>query len=273
MPSFGAWKDQIKKTYKYYKDLSTLELEYVINKIIKNNKTVKKSVSDWPKILDYITTKFPKVDISNVPVYIVPHLAMYKSGINGNGCYVTHLDIILVSDKVYTVNAESKTVFNKIVNKCIGIELNVEDIVVHELLHAVSNRTGGLKSSKAEEEFVYTNCIPFYKSKGMTDKNIIDTIIIPFCFNDVMVDSDFISKMWNNVGVNIDEHVLKADRNKVYNKYAEQIVPIIVEESRIRAQNMIDLYYKYGQNMAHCNLNPKSGIDARLDTIDFGTEL
>jgi hypothetical protein len=48
---------------------------------------------------------------------------------------------------------------------------------------------------------------------------------------------------------------------------------MIVEESRIRAQNMIDLYYKYGQNMAHCNLNPKSGIDARLDTIDFGTEL
>jgi hypothetical protein len=273
MPSLGAWKDQIKKSYGAQKQHILLEQKLVADKIIKHAKTVKKSAADWPNILSYISNKFPNVDITNVPIYVTHPSVMSRYKIHASGCYIIDLDAILVRNKVGTGNDQAKTAFDKLVNKQIGTDSNVEDVVVHELLHAVSYRTRGIKFRNAEEEFVYTNCVPFYKSKGMTDQDIINTIIIPFCFNDVMDDSDFVHKTWNGVGVNIDEYTTKLVRVKVYNKYAEQIVPIFVKEANTRAQNMIDLYYKYGQDMAHCNVKPKDGLDTHFDTIDMDADL
>lgn len=58
---------------------------------------------------------------------------------------------------------------------------------MHELLHAVSFRLNryNKRYKNNEEEFVFLNSFEFYRNKGMSNENIINSILICFCINNI----------------------------------------------------------------------------------------
>ena len=272
--------EQIKKVKDAVNHQLLFDLKRKVSRIINGFDTVKKNVTDWPDIHNYLKSRFPHIDISAIPIYITTPAAMRSIDLDCGGCYIDILKVILVRNKIVTMSPSSDGKFDKLMSKLSKSEVNVEDIVVHEMVHAVSHRIRGTPNAKyewfeggigikfrhAEEEFVYTNCLPYYKDKGMTDEQVVNSIILPFMVNDVMTDRDFVNKMWFNLGVTMPQNVsykeLKSKSKRLSNKHADVIVPVILEEARRRSSEMIQLFHKYG------SISNKGEDNTHLD-MDF----
>ncbi len=243
------------------------QLEKQVAFITRHQDTVCKSVADWPEIRQYLVSTFG-VDVSDVPVYVTTPEVMKKYGFEEcAGCYIDELKIILIKNKIVT-NTPGRGAFSQKMDKVAGSTMDPEDVVVHEMLHAVSHRIrgtagarmrwyeghagGGVKYRIAEEEFVYTNCMPFYRSKGMSDESVVNSIFLPFCIGDVMSDRKFMLKLFKDVDIHLPDKSscghkeYKSKINRLMNKNADVLVPLVVEEARSRAFKMIELYQKYG---------------------------
>jgi len=264
------------------------ELEKQVSSITRHQDTVRKSVSDWPDIELYLASTFG-VDVSDIPIHVTTPDVMKRNGFEEcAGCYIDELKLILVKNHI-TTNAPSKGKFSQRMDEVAGSTMEPEDVVVHELLHAVSHKIrgiagararwyesagGGIKYRVAEEEFVYTNCMPYYRSKGMTDEQVVGSIFLPFCIGDVMSDRSYILGLFKDIGMvlpakescGIKEYRSKV--NRLMNKHADALVPCIVDEAKNRAFKMIDLYQRYGAKTVQTD--PISGdVGDRISALDL----
>ncbi len=292
MYKWGVLKDQIKKAKRISDDRDTAWLKSRVNDIIEHDDTSKRFLSHWADVHDFIVTTFPDVDVSNVPIYETSPAAMKKVGFAfAAGCFIDRLNLILVKNNIDTrCNTTGK--FARLMDELAGAEIQVEDVVVHEILHVVSQKVRGSASAKfdwkewahgyrgvkfrnVEEQFVYTNCLPYYRGKGMTNREVIDVIYLPFCISDVFSDDKFMKSFWDSVGVSCPNPKQYSEKKYgqllriMMDEHAESLAPRIVEEARQRAQKMIDLYDKYGCKMSHGNANPVDRPHSHVSTIDF----
>jgi len=289
MYRWGVAKSLAKRERDQIRKQVMQDLKNQVASIIKHQDTDRKFVSDWPDIEQYLTSTFG-VDVSDLPVYVTTPEVMKKYGFEEcAGCYIDELYVILVKNQI-TTNAPGRGRFSKKMDEVAGSTMNPEDVVVHEMLHAVSHKVrgiagarmrwyesagGGIKYRIAEEEFVYTNCMPYYRSKGMKDSEVVDSIFLPFCIGDVMTDREFMLKLISDVGASIpkkDDCGIKEYRtkfNRMLNNNAEVLVPIIVDEAKDRAFKMIELYQKYGAKTIKGDAELSSDPGDRIASLDL----
>jgi len=233
-------------------------------------------VSDFESVQSYLNKKFPNIDISHIPIYVVSHDDMSKTGVYGAHGYYDKIHKSIFIRKPHTAKSYITSRFDKVMQKFTKSTITVEDIVVHECIHAISqaaNRsTNNLR--QVEEEFAFTNCIDFYRSKGMTDKDIAQNIFLPFCINNVMDNKGAMISVLEEVR---KEHVsMKSfgilQKDKKYGLYlsvhAKKIVPIIVKKGMEQALHMIDLYEKYGRGVELSDTVNQGGRFASIDMDD-----
>lgn len=290
MYKWGVIRSQAKRERDRIRKQMMRELETQVNRIVKHPDTARKSIADWPDIHQFITDTFPNVDVSDIKIYETTPEVMKRNGFEEcGGCYIDELRLILVKDRI-TSHSSGKGKFSQKMNEVASSEMATEDVVVHELLHAVSHRVrgmggarlkwyesvgGGIKYRMAEEEFVYTNCMPYYRSKGMSDDEVIDSIFLPFCVSDVLSDRSCMLKVFASLGVKIpdrEECAPKEFRSKIkriMNASADELVPIVVQEAKDRAAKMIDLYQKYGHTALHGNVQPTDDPGQRVNMLDL----
>ena len=284
MYHWGVTRSKIKRENDDIRKKLIAKLISTVNKIINHPDTVKKSIADWPNVYQFIKGQFPSIDVSDLPVYQVSVPVMSRYGFDEcGGCYIDDMKLILLKDKI-EIHKKPKGKFAQKMHTMLNENIDPEDIVVHELLHAISFKTrslsaaslrwyespyGGIKYRSSEEEFVYTNCMPFYRSKGISDDQVIKSIFMPFCIFELTSDKDFISKIFEQLNMQMPQD--DKEFSRVINKHADTIISCIIEESHKRAQHMIDLYDKYG-----CKSIPamdKNLIDdnivSRLDYLDM----
>jgi len=223
-----------------------------VARITQHPLTVERDITDYPEIHAYIESRFPKVDVSDIVIYVADPGVIDKAGWKDiGGCYIDLLKVILVKNKITDKKVRGK--FKKMVQDLCAMKVDVEDVVVHELIHAVSHRINRASSkySHMEEEFVYTNCIDFYKQKGMTEEDIVNNNFLPFCLYDVYGSAEDLSPVFAAVGSSLAtvREMSKQSYSSFLNKHAETIVPMIKEIAQKRAYHMIDLYHKYGADM------------------------
>jgi len=274
--SWVARRDMIKKQILQKQRNEVAQITENVQKVIKSKITSTKSVSDYPSIKSYLEIAFQGVDLSDVKIYLTSPGVMLRYGFERcAGCYIPHLNIILVKDKIKMGgNKVPQTLFNKLIQKEVAVEVDPEDVIVHELIHSISykiGRSGNRKFVFGEEEFVYTNCVDFYRSKGMTNEEIICGTFLPFCVNDVMQDFRQMGKIWGSIGDEMPDanKINKAAMEKRVEQNAHSLSRKIIVVAKERAHTMIDLYEKHGRQRVHTNTAPNDDVSLRMKAIDM----
>lgn len=224
-----------------------------IERIISHSLTKEAQLADFPAVDKYLRLKFPDVDLSPINFYIAPPKVVEKAGWKGiGGCYIRDKKVVLVKSKI-NHNYKAKGKFQRMMRDSCSMKADVEDVVVHEFIHAVSDLIGRSLSryQHMEEEFVYTNCIDFYYQKGMSDEDIVNNNFLPLCLQDVYESPKEMKKIFAQVNHTIDEirEMEEEEYRAFLSLHAVELVPCIKQRAQEKAHNMIELYHKYGAQM------------------------
>lgn len=272
----ARWAHNRKASKKRQQELASFRRR--VNRIIKNSKTEKKSLIDFPAVYEYLSTKFPDVDLSDIRVYIAPPEVIQQRGWPQiGGFFVKETKDIFVKDEIR--GAKSKGRFDKIMKMLCPIDVAVEDVVVHEFIHVISHKIGRASSrfEHMEEEFVYANCIGFYKEKGMSEEDIVNSQLLPFCTNDVFQSYKSMSSIFHEIGVSMSdvEHLDEKEFQQFCNKHAEVLVPAIKIKAQTRGNSMIELYRQFGQEMEMTSeaMVIDNPVAARFASLELGDDL
>ncbi len=222
-------------------------------RIIRNSLTQEKSLADFPDVDKYLSSKFPDVDLSVIKLYLAPPKVVEKAGWKDiGGCYIRDKKLILVKDNI-NHHYKAKGKFQRLMRDTCRMTADVEDVIVHEFIHAVSDIVGRSLSryQHMEEEFVYTNCIDFYHQKGMSDETIVDNNFLPFCLQDIYESTKEMTSIFAEVDTTIADirGMSEEEYQRFLNKRAEKLVPLIQKRAQEKAHKMIELYHKYGVSM------------------------
>jgi hypothetical protein len=271
MPYYRQWEiDQYTSNLRK-KELARLTVNAY--KVIDSPWTDSKTVSDFPVVEKYLLDHF-HIDLSDVPIYVADLGEIERAGWkNIGGCYIRHLGIILVKSDDKTTLPPPKGLFEDLLRKRCSVAATTEDIVVHELCHAISHRIGrsASKYSHMEEEFVYTNCIDFYKQQGMTEWDIINDNFLPFCMHDVYSSRRDMITIFGAVNVSLAQiqKMSESEYRTFLDKNAETLIPIIKRKAQEKAKHMISLYQEYGKNMSQTTAVNKDDASLRFASLDL----
>ncbi len=254
------------------------ELEEKLDRILRSKKTRQIYLSDYPLIQEYLNSRFPNIDVSAVKIYVSTPKVISAAGFPEiGGCYIRHLKLILLKNKMTIGSGDFDNKFDRLLNDSVSCSADVEDVLVHELLHAVSDAAGRSLSryEKAEEEFVYSTSLDFLLSKGMTEDDAINNNFIPFFLNSVMANRKVMSGIFvelkrarQSVSVVPTEEQFSSKRVKDFmSKYANFIVPRVIDSARQKAQEMIDRYREHGLKSLASSDNFDRSM--RFSSIDF----
>lgn len=252
-------------------------MEASARRLIKHKNTSSRSILDFPAVCKFVESTFPAVNLRGIPIYICDGPAMRRCGFDGmNGCYIPFMKCIFVRrDANVSDNADGK--FFKILHKKIQTPLNADDIVVHELLHAVSD---GIERptrhyTNAEEEFVFTNCVEYYKSKGMNEEEIKSSVLIAFCINNVMSSktkmSTVFAKLKEKIHIDVvpwEKFFTREEYLRFLNAYADEISDLVIELAKEDGTNMLESYYNMSRKDAPVSYKFHSG-GSRFDLLDW----
>lgn len=252
-----------------------------VKSVIRSPKTSKKTLSDFPEVAKFFDEQFPELDLSDVSIYLTEPSVMNKCGfVEAGGLFCASMNCILLRRQI-SIEGGSKSRFDRVLDKAIRAVVDPEDVLVHEMLHAVSAKVRhGRQFIFGEEEFVYTNSTEFYiKRKGMSDDDIVDKNLLPFCLNDIMRDRKRLQEMFAEVrrteaGFPSPDAIFKLrgeEWRRFMDKYAEIFVPRLVKMSQTMGHEMIRLYRQYGASLLHCNVAPQqnSGTSMRFRNLDM----
>lgn len=234
------------------------KLGWSVKIIIQHRCTVKKSVKDFPMVHQYLYERFPGVPAHSIyitPIYLCDPAIMRNQGFyHIGGCFIPHLQVILVVKKIENGVSPPRLKFDRLLSKH-HASADIEDIIVHELLHVISSKIGrsSRKFPHMEEEFVYTNCVDFYKKKGMTEEEIVTKNFLPFCIEDVFSirgELDKIIAQLAESGIIVSDFYDQHSYKRFMSRHAEVLVEKIVARAKEMGQRMIDLYNGPGEDQA-----------------------
>lgn len=270
-----ARRIRAKRRIDKYQQQQLSDLSDRVQSIISHHLTTCYTISDYPEIHVYLDNLFPDIYLSDVNIYISSREIMDKYGFKQcAGCYVPHMQVVLVKEGIEKGGYEpAQNKFDESMQRQLSVSIKVEDVIVHELIHAVSHRIGRAGNNKfvfGEEEFVYTNCVDFYRGKGMADDTIINSTFLPFCVNDVLRDEAAMCHLWSTTGIpvsykNSDQTVIERELDK----NAEFLSQAVIQVATSRAQKMIELHEKYGRQRVNTNVVPDTSFTSRAQTLDL----
>lgn len=233
------------------------ELKATAEKLIRHKSTHQAYLRDFPDVEKYLSVKFPNIELSHVNLYLTSQGAMNLIGFKYmGGCYIDALKTIFVLDNE-SLNSVDKVHgrFNKGLMRASKATLRIEDILVHEMLHAVSSsmQRATKAYTNAEEEFVYTHCVDFYRSQGMDDDQIVKSQFLPFCLNDILGDKKELSEVFAKLKKAKSLRVVpweidysRSGYSAFLDKHVDFLVTEIIELAKSRARYMIDCHEQYG---------------------------
>lgn len=223
------------------------------DRVISHSLTKEKQLTDFPAVAKYLSSKFSDVDLSLIKLYVAPPRVIERAGWKDiGGCYVRGKKVILVKSDM-SRHYKPKGKFQKMMRDVCNMKADVEDVIVHEFIHAISDIIGRSlsKYQHMEEEFVYTNCIDFYYEKKMTDEDIVNNNFLPFCLQDIYESVKEMTSIFAEVNRTVDDirQMTEEEYGRFLNKNAEVLIPLIRSRAQEKAHKMIELYHKYGAQM------------------------
>lgn len=240
-------------------DQALLEIQAIIKKMTRKQGVLTKDIDYFPEVKSYLQDKFGhlKLDLNSVIIILCPESIMdsYGFGFCG-GCYIEGLNTIISRKRIQNLISKKSPYYEYL--KTITGKIDKEDIIVHEMIHAVSamSKRSNRNYRNNEEEFVYTNCVDFYKNKGMTEEYMVNNIFLPFILNDIS-DEIYETKFNNNPNF-----------FKEFNRYLRDNSKDIVNRATERGMKMVELYRSYGSKIKLSNTSTNKGRFSMINLDD-----
>jgi len=157
---------------------------------IKSHKNTKEIVyPEYKESFDYVDSNFPHALIKEVKVYLCDHKLFFDIGIGRSLGFYSPISKIIVVAKQRTMKRKPiETLLESVEAK-----ITLDEIIVHELLHYVSNSVvKGYVTREAEEEFAYGYSVRYLLDKGHSEKDIISNNFMPYLIG--VVDKEKIKR-------------------------------------------------------------------------------
>ncbi len=214
-------------------------------KLIKESRK-KLNVAHWPEVYDYLK-KF-NVNIIGVPIYMCTPMQFERAGLGfASGCFIPKACAVFIKDQNKKA-VVSNNRFDQVVNKY-SLKASIDDVVVHEMLHAVSflMRRSSNKNIHMEEEFVYMNSIEYYMGKGMSEEDIVKKIFLPFSMQDVLMSPKYMNEFVLEIDSSVNFSALPEDKKMSFlNIHAEAVSERIYNKGMSLGMGMINYFKKNG---------------------------
>lgn len=188
-------------------------------KVFQNHKNTKEyDYHSFKASYDYVNSIFPEANILDVKIYEAPIKLFKELKYDGaGGLYSKYWKAVVVPNK--TVKNKKKNV--------ISTKLEKDVVIVHELLHYVSDVLGHTsKTRNIEEEFAYGYMIKYALDKGYTEEKIINDIFMPWlvmCNDQNRVFVEICRR------INIDSRTLREMSEEQFNKWSDKHNKDIIE--------------------------------------------
>lgn len=207
-----------------------------IEKIQKDPKTIIVKYPEYLECFNYIKNLFPNFDIDNVVIYIVNRRILEKMGYKGvGGFFEKILKTIVIPDNLD---------FSEDKNYIVKGKITIDEVIVHELLHYVSdNQNKKITSVELEEEFAYGNSIGYLRKKGYSDIEIVKNNFLPFLVgtidNKKVIKEILIKK---DINIDIFKVLPKKSQDNTIKKYKKEINEEIIKKAIQKGMEIIELY-------------------------------
>lgn len=202
--------------------------------------TVKINYPEYKKSFDYVDKTFPNKNVKDVTIYLCSTGLLKKLGYFGLGGFFEKVM------KTIVINKDMDFGEGAFIGK-----ISVDEAIVHELLHYVSDLSSTKKTSvEIEEEFAYSNSLGYLRSKKYTDEEIINNNFLPFLSG--LVNPDPIIK---NVLVKNNEMYdafllqSKENQDKKLKEYEDQINEEVKKEARKKGREIIEIFDNKGKKI------------------------
>lgn len=210
--------------------------------IIKNDTdTIKINHPEYKKSFDYVDKRFPDKDVKNVTIYLCSTSLLKKLGYFGLGGFFEKVMKTIVINKDMDFDGEG--VF--------AGKISVDEAIVHELLHYVSDLSNTKKTSvEIEEEFAYSNSLGYLRSKKYSDEEIINNNFLPF-LSGLVNPNPIIKNVLIKNNENYEKFLLKSKENqeKTLKQYEKEINEEVKVLARKKGQEIIEVFDNKGKKV------------------------
>jgi hypothetical protein len=233
-PTYGQMAKFYNARAKQYK-INCETIKENIDKIKNHDDTVIIKYPQHKEAFDYVDNLYPKEDVKSVVVYHCNQKFLSRLGYKGVGGFFEKVMKTVVlssldhgSSKKYSITAK----------------IEIDEVLVHELLHYVCDCEGVRKSSvEVEEEFAYGNSIGYLRSKGMSDEDIVNNNFLPF-FVSIADNKKVIKKILLQNEYDLKEFSTYSIKrqNKILGRFKKTIFEEIKQTSFDKAMELIAIY-------------------------------
>jgi hypothetical protein len=219
----------------------------ISNEHIKNIQSHKDtSVVKYPQYkeaYDYLDKIFPSSNIKSIVIYKCSRQLLNKLGYaDANGFFHRTREVIVIPDNL---DAPADIVLSNGINDWdnLKIEYTNDEVLVHEMLHFVSNQFQPMKSVNLEEEFAYGNSIKYFKEKGYTDDVIINKKLVIYLMSIINLKTITRRVLIEN-GYEIKDFMCKesAIQSDILNSLKSKILEYAIVEVDKVGKNLINIY-------------------------------
>jgi hypothetical protein len=130
-------------------------------------------------------------------------------------------------------------------------KISVDEAIVHELLHYVSDLSGIKKTSvEIEEEFAYSNSLNYLRSKKYTDKEIINNNFLPF-LSGLINSNPIIKDVLIKNNEMYEKFLLKSEKSqkRILKQYEKEINEEIRKQAYKKGQELIEVFDNKGKKV------------------------
>ena len=210
---------------------------------------------------NFVKNRYPDADLSGINVYCLDVDKMNTIDIfrGCGGCYIPALQSIVIKVGKDTTTSNQSPLYAALAKY--NASATEDDILVHELFHAVSHalNRGTRKFSHLEEEFVYKSTIEWLESIGYTKEEIIEKNFLPFVLQDVLRNNlnEIILDIASN-HIDCDKFEMSGIKKYVMEFHLQELVDEIVTRAR-----------SIGRKMVGIGGQTKQLIEDRFSVLDF----
>jgi hypothetical protein len=219
------------------KEAFSLSQEHVIH--IRNHKDTRLiEYPQYSKAYDYVSELFPYVNVRSAKIFAAKRSVLDRLGYKGVGGFYNKADeVIVIPDDLKIIPKDGDSMWSTIV-----ADVEIDEVIVHELLHYVSGCRRFGYSMQAEEEFAYGNSVKYMKGKGKTDDEIIEKVFLPYLIQVVDKKSILSEALMKEKLIDAFNIATLKQKEKIIKKIEKTLFDFTVKKAKNMGQSIIRVY-------------------------------
>lgn len=230
---------------------------------IKNHKNTRLVVyPTYEKAYNYVSELFTSVNVKSAKIFIAKRSVLDKLGYKGVGGFYSKADeVIVIPDDLKIIPKDEDSIWATIV-----ADVEIDEVIVHELLHYVSGCCRFGYPMQAEEEFAYGNSVKYLKDKGKTDDEIVEKVFLPYLMQVVDKKSILSEALIKEKLLDAFNIATPKQKEEIIKKMEKTLFDLTMKKAKNIGQSIINVYCPENKKDASSQCN---NARRRFSNIDI----